>query len=217
MDEGIGRTALASALVLFLGLLAIYTQTSGLHAFTSETLRRAEITTAPRAVPNLPVLDERGERRTLQQFLNAGDRIWLVDFVYTNCQSICSALGSSYQQLQQQIAEQGLQDRVGLLSISFDASRDDVDALRRYASRMGSNAPVWKLVTLADPQNSNLLLDGFGITVIALPDGEFEHNAAIHVVDSSARLVRIVDTGTPREALDAAIVLTYGPMPAQTR
>ena len=217
MNERIGRTALASTLVFSLGILAIYAQTDGLHAFTSETLRRAEVARAPRAVPDVSLIDEQGERLTLKRLLNADNRIWLVDFVYTRCQSICSALGSSYQQLQKRIADQGLQDRVGLLSISFDTTRDDADALRRYVSRMGLDPRVWKVVTLADARDTHLLLDDFGIIVIPLGGGEFLHNAAIHAVDSNARLMRIVGMEAPHEALNIAIALAYGPSPTQTR
>jgi protein SCO1/2 len=96
---------------------------------------------------------------------------------------------------------------VGLLSISFDPARDTPAALRDYARRMHADPRIWKFATLADGRDARRLLDEFGIVVIRAPAGEFDHNAAIHVVDARARLVRIVDLARPADALSYAIEL----------
>jgi protein SCO1/2 len=128
--------------------------------------------------------------------------------VYTRCQTVCSSLGSVYQQLQAQILARDLHGRVGLLSISFDPAHDDAAALSAYASRMRVNASTWKVVSLESVPERQLLLDAFGIMVVPAPVNEFEHNAALHIVDGNGRLVRIMDYDAPGRALDFAISLT---------
>jgi protein SCO1/2 len=109
-------------------------------------------------------------------------------------------MGSEYQQLQKAIVEEGLQDRIRLLSISFDPT-DSPDHLRRYSKTMKANPDVWHFVTMMPGEQRQRVLDDFGIVVIPAPFDEYEHNAAYHVVSSEPRLGRIVDYGEPMLAL----------------
>jgi protein SCO1/2 len=206
--EGLPQTFLASLLALLLGLAAIFFSTDHGHAFTTESLRRSEVERQPVLIPDLPVISADGRKLNLRQWMAADGRVWIVDFVYTRCQTVCSSLGSVYQQLQAQILARDLHDRVGLLSISFDPAHDDAAALSAYASRMRMNAGAWKVVSLESVPERQLLLDAFGIMVVPAPLNEFEHNAALHIVDGNGRLVRIMDYDAPGRALDFAISLT---------
>jgi protein SCO1 len=209
--DGLYKTFAASLLALLLGMGGIFAATDKGHAFTTETLRRSQVNRAPRQIPDLPVMDAEGREANLHPFLAADRRVWIVDFVYTRCQSVCSVLGSVYQHLQQQILARGLQNQVGLLSISFDPARDDASSLGDYAQRMHIDPATWKLVTLTHWQDRRRLLDAFGIMVIPAPLGEFEHNAALHIVDGQGQLVRILDYDAPDRALDAAILVAQSP------
>jgi protein SCO1 len=100
-----------------------------------------------------------------------------------------------------------LQDRVGLLSVSFDPSNDNSAALLRYAERQKADQKIWKIVSLKNVVDRSTLLDEFGIMVIAAPFGEFEHNAAFHIVDARARLIKIVDYQQTDQLLDLTLSL----------
>ena len=201
---GLWKTFVASIGVLAISLACFWQATAGGNAFTTETLRRTEVEQAPRALPDLMLFNAEGRSESLPALLATGDRVWIVDFVYTRCQTVCSALGSVFQQLQQQITERGLQDRIGLLSISFDPAYDSPAVLRDYARRMRMDSAVWQLATLAAAQDRRALLDAFGIMVIPAPLGEFEHNAALHVI-RGGRLVQIIDYEAAPVAIDAAL------------
>ncbi|MFT5642873.1 MAG: protein SCO1/2 [Janthinobacterium sp.] len=198
-------TFAASLAALLAGLVVIFAATDGGSGFTTEVLRRTQVARAPQSIPDFTLQDDAGNSTALHQLLATDEKVWIVDFVYTRCQTICSSLGSIYQQLQQQIQERGLQHKVGLLSISFDPANDDAAALRDYASRMRLDPAVWRVVTLAGVQDRRRLLDAFGIMVVPAPLGEFEHNAALHIVSADGKLVRIVDYLVPSLALDAAL------------
>jgi protein SCO1/2 len=143
----------------------------------------------------------------LRDLLAAGDKVWIVDFVYTRCVTLCLALGTVFQQLQAQIVAAGLQDRVGLLSISFDPLRDHGPALADYTKRMGMRPGVWQLVSLRDEADRRRLLDSFGIMVLPAPLGEYEHNAALHLVTPAGQLVQILGLDETAEALALAQAL----------
>ena len=203
---GLWKTFLASILVLTLGIIVLLQATAHGNAFTTETLRRTEVASAPSLVPELSVYDADGNQNNLRQVLADGDKVWIVDFVYTRCQTICTTLGTVFQQLQQQIRLRGLDDKVGLLSVSFDPAYDTSDALRIYRDRMRMDPAIWRVVSLSSALDRRQLLDAFGIIVIPAPLGEFEHNAALHLVSGAGRLFRIVDYDDATLALDTALV-----------
>lgn len=198
------KTFLATVVVLALGLLLLWQSTSGGSGFTTETLRRAQVERTPLPVPRLNLVDGSNDEVTLPVLLASGPKVWIVDFVYLRCQTLCTALGTVFQQLQAQIEERGLTQEVGLLSISFDPANDSPQALREYATRMRMNTSIWKVVTLVSPNDRRELLDAFGIMVIPAPLGEFEHNAALHIVTNTGLLTRIVDYELMILALDIA-------------
>jgi protein SCO1/2 len=198
----------ACLLVLCLGLVALFIATENGTAYTTETQRRSAVARAPVQVPDFRVFDASGQAQTLKQLLQQDERVWIVDFVYTRCNALCLALGTVYQQLQQQILDQGLQDRVGLLSISFDPENDNPTTLNAYARRMRMQSDVWQLVSLQRPADRRQLLDSFGIMVVPAPLGEFEHNAALHLVTADGQLVQILDLTAGKQALNAAAALS---------
>jgi len=201
------KTFAAAIAVLVASLLVLLHATGGGQSFTTETLRRQHISQQAELIPAFDVTLGNGQRTTLKAVLAPGGKVWLVDFVYIRCQTLCLSLGSIYQQLQAQIEARGLQGKVGLLSISFDPANDSPAALADYAQRMGMNPQIWQIATLTHWQDRRRLLDAFGIMVLPAPLGEFEHNAALHVVSSDAMLTRIMDYADYKSALDMAVTI----------
>lgn len=195
------RTLLAVLFVALAGGSALVLTTDGLRAFTSEDARRLEVSEAPVQLPVLDVLGTDGRPVSLSD----PDRVTLLDFVYTRCETVCRALGSEFQQLQTEIRARGLQDRVRLLSISFDPEHDTPAELAAYARHQRADGAVWQFAALANAAELPKLLGNFGIVVIPDGLGGFEHNAAIHVVDQRGRLVRIMDLANPAAALAEAL------------
>jgi protein SCO1 len=202
------KTFAASTAVLLAGLTLLLHATEQGSAFTTEALRRSQVERAPQALPDLALLDANGARHNLHAWLQTSNKVWVVNFIYTRCQTVCSAQGATYQQLQAELEKQAAtnasQGGVGLLSISFDPENDNAAALKDYAQRMRIDPATWQVLTLRNASDRQRLLDAFGILVLPAPLGEFEHNAAFHIVNAKAQLVRIVDMATPSLALEAA-------------
>ena len=185
------RTAIAATLACVAGFAVAHAATDGFEAFTLESARRLHALRTPAPVPDL-ALDLAGGSRAQIGQLPA--RVLLVDFVYTNCLTYCSALGSVYAQLQKRLAPEIASGEVQLLSITFDPERDGDSELRAYRARNGANAGGWNL---GRPAQADLRawLNAFGVVVIPDGVGGYTHNAAVHLVGPNRTLAAILDPG----------------------
>jgi protein SCO1/2 len=194
------RTAIAAVLTVALGLVAAHAATDGFEAYTLETARRLKALRAGVPIPDLPLdLIDRGRARPKE--LPA--RVLLIDFVYTRCQTYCASLGSVYAQLQRRLAPEIRAGEIRLLSISFDPERDGPDELRAYRARHSREADGWYVGRTAAAMLPDWL-SAFGVVVIPDEFGGYTHNAAIHVVDSTRKLVAIHDLADVDGAARAA-------------
>lgn len=98
------RTALASCIAVVLAWAAAAWLTHDFRVFTAEGARRIEVRDAPVAAPPVEVVGPGIDAVALPALLKAHGGATIVDFVYTRCVSVCAALGSGFQQLQQRIA-----------------------------------------------------------------------------------------------------------------
>lgn len=187
------RTAAASVIFLLLGIWALWSITEGFAVLTSEQARRAEISSKQPAVPDVQLIDQTGLTFRFDEWVQLSNKLLIVDFVYTNCQSLCRALGTEFQQLQRDIIERGLQDRVHLLSVSFDPDHDSPPVLGLYAEHMQARPDAWTFATVRNARDLDALLKIFDVTVIPDQQGGYQHNAALVWVAPSARLVRVTD------------------------
>lgn len=183
-------------LALFAGIAALYSLTNSFTVLTAEGARRQAVAISPRAIPPADILTESGATESILHNLQADGRVTIINFFYSRCLSLCLAQGNLTGEMQDVIKDENLQDKIRLLSISFDP-RDKAKNLQRYADLMHADASVWQFATLSDPNSRQEILDLFGITVIPAPLGEFEHNAAFHVVSPDGKLTRIYDLEEP--------------------
>jgi protein SCO1 len=193
----LGATLMTFA-CLCLALGVIWQLTAGLTIFTSEAWRRADVQTSPRPLPNLRLEDELGEKLELGDLCG---RVLVVDFVYTQCPTICKSLGASSSQLARQLAQADETADALVVSISFDPRRDTPARLRAFRSAMEPSPTGWRLLRPTDEDGMESLLRSFGVVAIDDGLGGFDHNAALHVVDRECRVARILDA----DNLDAAI------------
>ncbi len=66
-----------------------------------------------------------------------GDKIVVVDFVYTTCTTVCPVLSAILRQVQERLDER-LGREVLLVSISVDPTRDTPARLKAYSSKLGA-------------------------------------------------------------------------------
>ena len=202
------KTALASASLALCGYVCAAWLTHDFQVWTAEGARRIEVALHPVATPAVAVDGPGLQPQPLTRLLADGQSVTVVDFVYTRCSTVCLALGSTYQQMQAALQSARKADaaaaRVKLLSISFDGQRDTPQALAQYAARMNADTAVWRFVRVLNAKDTARLLADFQVVVVDSGQGDFEHNAALLVVDPQGRLVRIFDSAEQQLALDYA-------------
>lgn len=90
------------------------------------------------------LLSQQGE--TLQFYTDVlKDRVVLINFMFTHCETACPMSTQRLAQVQQQLQERGV-DQVRLVSISVDPQRDTPQRLREFAEHFDAG-PDWLFLT----------------------------------------------------------------------
>ena len=186
------RTALATLALALLGWWSAAWITQDFQVWTAEGARRLTVIDQPVVAPTVALAGPGMADPDLRTWLTGAGRATIVDFVYTRCPTVCTALGSEFQQLQRALASDST-DGVKLLSISFDPNHDDAATLQRYAMQWRADPTHWAIATVRDADQLQRLLAAFQVMVIDDGKGGYEHNAALLVIDGRGRLVRIFD------------------------
>ncbi len=91
--------------------------------------------------PRFVFTDQRGERFDSADLLG---RVWIVDFIFTNCPGPCPIMTGNLRMLQQAI---GQADDLHLVSITCDPWRDTPETLAAYAAAFGADQSRWSFLT----------------------------------------------------------------------
>lgn len=130
-----------------------------------------------RPVPDFELIDQAGEPVSLDSL---GDRVLLVDFIYTSCPGPCPVQTANQVALQREIPE-ALRSKVHFVSISLDPETDDPAALRRYARERGADLASWSFLT--GPRGAVAeVVQGFGVGSLRQEDGTIDHTLITFLV-----------------------------------
>lgn len=111
-------------------------------------------------VPDFALIERSGREVRLADFR---DTIWLVDFIYTECQETCPTQSQQMASLQREfVAERDLR----LVSITVDPAHDTPQVLASYADRYGADPERWLFLTGPKATIYALARDGFKLGVV---------------------------------------------------
>lgn len=88
-----------------------------------------------------------------------GDRLVVMDFVFTTCTTVCPVLSAIFARVQGKLGER-LGTEVRLVSISVDPTRDTPARLKAYSTSHRAK-PGWTWLT-GSPENVKQVLEGLG-------------------------------------------------------
>jgi protein SCO1/2 len=202
----IGWSTLLSCLCVFSAFIASTAwMTRAFEQWTFEDLRVAEAARGELTAPATPIRTSKGVRATLFDTRDAS-AVYLVDFVYTTCATVCQSLGSEYFRMQQAL-DADADSRVHLVSLSFDVSHDAQAALNRYALAHKADPARWTIAAPVSEAENQTLLRGLGIVAIADGFGGYVHNGSIHLIDGRGVVHGIYELEQWPTALAAARAL----------
>lgn len=143
-------------------------------------------------LPDAPFVDQAGEPFRLP---SVRGRAVALTFIYTRCPlpTFCPMMDRHFAELQRAIAaDPQLDDRVRLLSISFDPAYDTPPVLARHAETLGADPAVWKFLT-GDRDEIDRFAARFGVTIARNENDPLDiaHNLRTAVVDPAGRLVKV--------------------------
>lgn len=146
------------------------------------------------------LVNQNGDSISEQDFK---DKIYVADFFFTTCQSICIDMASSMQRLQEEYIDDA---DIRLLSHSVTPEIDDVPQLQKYAKEKGVIASKWQLATGDKKQIYNLARKQYLASKSEGDAGPYDlvHTENFVLVDKEKRIRGFYD-GTNQEEITQLI------------
>jgi protein SCO1/2 len=147
----------------------------------------------PRSLPDFSLIERSGTKITLADLHG---KIWIADFIYTQCTDTCTWQTADMAKLQERwISENDLR----LVSISLDPEHDTPSLLTRFAARFHADGQRWLFLTGNKKQIDRLVEDGFALPASAVTDRAGAAPTIIH----SPRFILIDRDGQIRGSYDS--------------
>jgi protein SCO1/2 len=147
----------------------------------------------PRSLPDFSLIERSGKRITLADLRG---KIWIADFIYTQCTDTCSWQTADMATLQERWTNE---NDLRLVSISLDPEHDTPSILTRFAARFHANGQRWLFLTGNKKQIDRLVEDGFALPASAVAGRPGTAPTIIH----SPRFILIDREGQIRGSYDS--------------
>lgn len=148
------------------------------------------------SIADFELVNQNGQTVTQNDYK---DQIYVADFFFTTCQTICPIMTDHMKQIQQELKDD---PAVKLLSHTVTPEIDSVAQLKKYAVEKGVNDSKWNLVTGDKKQIYELARKSY-LVVKDLPEGEeygMIHTENFVLVDTQRRIRGFYD-GTDPQAI----------------
>nr|WP_299382579.1 SCO family protein [Allomuricauda sp.] len=152
-------------------------------------------------IANFELINQNGEQITQKQYQ---DKIYVADFFFTTCPSICPIMTKNMAEIQEEIKDK---NDVMLLSHSVTPEIDSVPQLKKYALEKGVDDTKWNLVTGDKKQIYQLARKSYLAVKTDGDGGPFDmiHTENFILVDKEKRIRGFYD-GTNKEEIEKLLV-----------
>ena len=146
------------------------------------------------AIADFSLVNQNGETITQEDYK---DKIYVADFFFTTCQTICPIMTDHMHQIQEALKEDA---SVMLLSHSVTPEIDSVAQLKKYAIKKNVNDKKWNLLTGDKKQIYELARKSYLVAKDS-PESEFDliHTENFVLVDTQKRIRGFYDGTNPEE------------------
>lgn len=139
-------------------------------------------------VPHFALTDSQGHSFDSKSL---SGKVWIVDFIYTNCPGPCPRMTSQMHKLAEKLKGN---DDIRLVSISVDPERDTPPVLNAYAHHFGGPAPNWVLLTGPMPTVDLLAANTFHIGTVR---NRLVHSIRFMLIDKNGHIRGYYSTFDP--------------------
>ena len=135
---------------------------------------------AEASVPDFSLTNQQGQSLSRS---NMAGKIWIADFIFTNCPTICPVMTQEMARLQSEFVA----DPIYFVSFSVDPERDTVDVLSRYATAYGADDRRWHFLTGEKASIYQLAEQGFSLAA-GHPGSEILHSPRFVLVAPDGKI-----------------------------
>lgn len=168
----------------------------------SPTLRvKKKVLEPGELVPDFAMTTQEGRPLRLSDLRG---KVVVLTFIYTRCPqpNFCPLMDKKFASLSRLIqAVPARNDKVRLLSVSFDPEHDTPEVLRRHAAIQGAKPPVWEFA-VASHDELRKVIEPLGL-MYGPTANEIVHSLSTAIIDGDGKLVRLATGGswTPEDFL----------------
>ena len=120
-------------------------------------------------------------------------KVWLMDFIFTNCATVCPPMTQNMTAVTQALEEKGIED-YGVLSFSVDPETDSPEVLTEYAELYDiPENTEWQFVTGYDYDFiRGFAEDNFKTIVAPPPEGsnQVTHGTSFYLIDQEGTILK---------------------------
>lgn len=137
-------------------------------------------------VEDFTFTNQDGEQLGLQDLQG---KVWLADFIFTNCETICLPMTSNMKKLQTMAAEEDIEN-IEFISFSVDPTVDSPEILKAYAEQHEADFTNWNFLTGYEQK----FIEQFGLksfkTLIQKPasDDQVIHQSYFYLVNQEGKI-----------------------------
>lgn len=121
---------------------------------------------------------------------NLKGRVYVANFMFTSCQTMCPVLMKQVQTVQHRL--RGVLDRAAIVSFTVDPETDSSEVLYSKARELNANPAIWKFLRAPSDETKSLLVDGFKVPVgdkeLADSVWDVAHSNKFVLVDQSGQI-----------------------------
>lgn len=124
-------------------------------------------------------------------------KVWLADFVFTNCTTVCLPMMANMKAVQEELQAQGMD--VEIVSFSVDPEIDTPETLKSYAESYGADLTRWHLLTgYSQEEIAEFALENFK-TIARKPEDETQviHGTSFYLIDHEGVIMKDYDGLNP--------------------
>lgn len=170
------------------GFKTASTTTSGSTSTTSKPDNVSDVSKANWKVKDFNFTDEHGQPFGLS---NLKGTVWLADFYFTNCISICPPMTANMVKLQEKLKKAGA--KVQIVSFSVDPKDDTPEKLIPFSKKYGVDLSNWHFLTGYNFNTiKDLSVNSFK-SAIAQPEkgsNQYTHGTSFYLVNQNGQIMK---------------------------
>ncbi|PLR66878.1 SCO family protein [Bacillus sp. UMB0893] len=116
--------------------------------------------------------------------------IWIADFIFTSCDTVCPPMTAHMTELQKQLKEEGLDVR--FVSFSVDPEVDSPDKLKEFAGKYPLSLENWDFLTGYSQEDIDQFAKNSFKTIVQKPEGQDQviHGTLFYLIDQNGKVMK---------------------------